>query len=622
MLVARGNGVVHFGDEVAALPQRKEQSRLTHESTFRAIFFASATSCFYSILVHGCYLGCPPSIDYRKALFSKHSGIAAKESPMPRVLVSDKLEAPGLDLLREAGIELDERTGLTSDALKEAVRAADGLIVRSATKVTADILDNPGRLRAIVRAGVGVDNIDVAAATRKGIVVMNTPGGNTISTAEQTVALMLSLARQVPAGDTSVRAGKFKEGRSKLIGTQLQGKTLGIIGVGNVGGTVARIALGLGMKVLGFDPFLNAEKATRLGIEAVADVDELIPRCDFLTVHTTLNDATRNLIDAPRMAKMKKGARIINCARGGIVNEEALAEALQSGHLAGAALDVFVQEPPPDNNPLLSLSNTVLTPHLGASTHEAQISVALEAAQLLIDFLTKGVVANAVNMAAFDRSEMEELRLYVDMAHRLGLVHAQMCQGAVKKAELIYRGDVARKNTRVLTAAFAAGLLEYRLAESVNIVNAALLARERGIEIVEQTNPRKGDLSTMIRADVTTEKKTYTAAGSLFGNQYLRLVQLGPFYLDTYLDGILLLFTHRDVPGLIGFIGTIFGKHNVNIAQMTVGRQMPGGEAIAVLNLDSLPSEEALAEVRVHPQISSISVVKLPPAGEMPAWFG
>jgi D-3-phosphoglycerate dehydrogenase / 2-oxoglutarate reductase len=539
---------------------------------------------------------------------------------MPRVLIADKLESSGLDLLQQAGIELDNRPGLTGDPLKEALRAADGVIVRSKPQVTADLIEAPGRLRAIVRAGVGVDNIDIAAATRKGIVVMNTPGGNTVSTAEHTISMLMALSRHIPAADATMKAGKWD--RNKFLGAQLAGKTLGVIGLGRIGKEVARRALGLDMKVIGVDPFLAPDRAAQLGIESVPDLDHLLPRCDFLTVHTPGGPENMNLLGAAQLAKMKRGARVINCARGGLINEDALAEALRSGHLAGAALDVFVTEPPPPDHPLLKLPNVVTTPHLGASTVEAQDAVAREAAQLLIDFLKRGVVQFAVNMAAVDRTELEELRLYVDMARRLGKLHAQMCHGAIRRAELSYRGEVARRSTKLVTAAFTAGLLEHHLAQDVNIVNADLIARERGIEVVEQISPRKGDFSTLIKADVVTDKKTYTAGGTLFGNQYLRLVQLGPYHLDSFLDGVMLIFTHRDVPGLIGFIGTIFGKHQVNIAQMTVGRQQPGGEAIAVLNLDNPPPEEALKEVRQHPHISSLCVVKLPRAGEMPAWFG
>jgi D-3-phosphoglycerate dehydrogenase len=539
---------------------------------------------------------------------------------MPRVLISDKLESAGLDLLRRAGFELDERHGLKGAALRDALRDADGVVVRSGTQITADLLDDPGKLRVIVRAGVGVDNIDVAAATRKGVLVMNTPGGNTVSTAEHTLSLLLALARGVPAADASIHAGKWE--RTKFVGVQLAGKTLGVVGLGRIGREVARRAAGLDMKVLGYDPFLAPAGAAQLGIETVPDLDSLLPRVDFLTVHTPLTDDTRDLIGAREIARMRPGARVLNCARGGILNEPAVADALLSGHLAGAALDVFVVEPPPADHPLLKLPNVVVTPHLGASTVEAQTSVAVEAAQLLIDFLTRGAVGFAVNLAAVDPAELAELRLYVDLARRLGLLHAQMCRGAIQRAELTYRGDAARRQTRLITAAFAAGLLETRLDQNVNVVNAPLLAAERGVEIVEQTSSQTGDFSTLLRADVKTDHKTYTAAGTLFGNQYLRLVQLGPYHLDAYMDGVMLLFTHQDVPGLIGFIGTIFGKHGVNIAQMTVGRQQPGGEAIAVLNLDSPPSDEALKEVRAHPQISSLSVVKLPPAGQTPPWFG
>jgi D-3-phosphoglycerate dehydrogenase len=541
---------------------------------------------------------------------------------MPRVLISDKLEAAGLDLLRGAGIELDERHGLKGAALQEALRGADAVIVRSGTTITAELLEDPGKLRAVVRAGVGVDNIDVAAATRKGIVVMNTPGGNTVSTAEQTLALLLALARNIPAADAHVRQAPAKWDRTRFTGAQLAGKTLGVVGLGRIGREVARRAAGFDMKVVGFDPFLSPDRAAQLGIEAVSSLDQLLPRCDFLTVHVPLTDETRDLVGARELALLPPGARVLNCARGGIVNEPALAEALRSGRLAGAALDVFVQEPPPADHPLLKMPNVVLTPHLGAATVEAQTSVAREAAQLVIDYLTRGVVQFAVNMTAVDRTELEELRLYVDMARRLGLLHAQMAQGAIQRAQLQYHGEVARRSTRLVTAAFAAGLLESRLAESVNIVNAELLARERGIDLVEQTSPRKGDFGTLIRAEVTTDKKAYTAAATLFGHQYLRLVQLGPYHLDTFMDGVMLIFSHRDVPGLIGYIGTIFGKHGVNIAQMTVGRQQPGGEAIAVLNLDALPPEDAIKEVRGHGQITSVSVVKLPAVGEMPAWFG
>jgi D-3-phosphoglycerate dehydrogenase len=539
---------------------------------------------------------------------------------MPRIFVSDKLSTGGVELIKNAGLELDNRPGLKDAELAAALQAADGMIVRSETKVTAELLEKPGKLRAIVRAGVGVDNIDVGAATRKGIIVMNTPGANTTSTAEHTITMLMALARHIPAADASLRMNKWE--RAKLVGTQLAGKTLGVVGLGRVGREVARRAAGLDMKVIGFDPFFSPDFAGKLGIETVSDLASMLPKVDFLTVHTPLSPETTNLIGAAQIAAMKKGTRLINCARGGIINEEALVEGLKSGHLAGAALDVFVQEPPPADHPLLKLANIVVTPHLGASTTEAQETVALEAAQLLIDYLTKGAVQFAVNMAAVDRAELAEVKMYVDMARRLGLMHAQMAQGAITRAQLTYRGEAARRSTKLITAAFAAGLLETRLAQNVNIVNATLIARERGIDIVEQSVAKTGDFSTLIQADVTTDKKTYTAAGTLFGNQYLRLVRLGPHHLDAHMDGVMLIFTHRDVPGLIGFIGTIFGNHKVNIAQMNVGRQLPGGEAIAVLNLDAQPPDAALQEVRAHKQISSLSVVQLPPAGEMPVWFG
>jgi len=539
---------------------------------------------------------------------------------MPRVLIADKLESAGVELLRDAGIEVETRLGLKGDELAAALREFDACIVRSQPKITAECLENPGRLRAVARAGVGVDNIDVPAATRRGVVVMNTPGGNTVSAAEHTIALLLALARRVPAADAVMKSGGWD--RNKFVGTQAAGKTLGVIGLGRIGREVARRAKGLDMDVIALDPFVTAARAAELGYEVAASLDELLPKVDFLTIHVPLSDETKSLIGARELALMKKSARVLNVARGGIVDERALAEALAAGTIAGAGVDVFSAEPIAPDNPLLKAPNVVLTPHLGASTVEAQENVAVEAAQLIADFLLRGQVANAVNMAAVNPAELAEVRPFVDLARRLGLLQAQLAHGAIRKASLIYKGELASKKTRLLTAAFTAGLLEYRLSAGVNLVNAEVLARERGIEIAESSNPKKGDFAALLHAEVETEQGTTIAAGTLFGDQYVRLVQLGPFRMEGYLDGVLLVFTHRDVPGMIGFIGTIFGTHQVNIAQMTVGRQTQGGEAIGILNLDSPPPEAAVNEVKAHPHISNVTVVRLPRAGELPGWLG
>jgi D-3-phosphoglycerate dehydrogenase / 2-oxoglutarate reductase len=540
---------------------------------------------------------------------------------MPRVLICDKLEPAGLEILKAGGLDVDNRPGLKGQELKDALRQCEGAILRSGTKFTAEDLESPGKLRAIVRAGVGVDNIDVAAATRKGIVVMNTPGGNTVSAAEQTIALLMSLARATPAADASMRCGKWE--RSKFMGTQLAGKSIGIVGLGRIGREVAKRVQGLDMKVVGYDPFLTPDRSTQLGITSVPSVDEMLPQVQFLTIHTPLNEETKSLIGARELAMLPKGARVLNVARGGIIDETALAEALKTGHIAGAGLDVFTQEPIDPNNPLLTAPNTVLTPHLGASTQEAQEAVAIEAAHLLVDYLTKGIIGFAVNVGTVNRSELDELRNYVDLARRLGLLQAQLANGAIQRADIVFKGELAKKNTKLLTSAFTAGLLEYRLSESVNIVNAQLLASERGIAIVESTNPAKGDFANLMQTEIhTADGKTMLASGTIFGNQYLRIVQLGKWRLESYLDGVLFAFVHRDVPGMIGYIGTIFGKSGTNIASMHLGRVSQGGEAIAILNLDSTPSEDAVKEVKAHPQIESVHVLKLPPAGQMPIWFG
>lgn len=543
---------------------------------------------------------------------------------MPRVLIADKLETAGLDLLKQAGFEIDNRPtfkDLPKDEQTAAVRAADAMICRSQPKVTAELLADPGKLRAIARAGVGVDTIDVAAATRKGIVVMNTPSGNTVSAAEHTIALMFALARQIPAADATMKAGGWD--RNKFLGTELAGKTLGVIGLGRIGQEVARRAKGLDMRVVGFDPFVTSAKTAELGMTPAASLDAVLPQVDFLTLHIPLTPETKGAIGAKQLSAMKKSARVLNVARGGVIDEQALADALNAGTIAGAGVDVFSVEPATADNPLRSAKNVVLTPHLGASTAEAQENVAIEAAQLISDFLLKGVVANAVNMAAVDRAELDALRGYADLARRLGLLQAQLAQGAVKRAALTYRGELAGKKTKLLTAAFTVGLLEGALAGGVNLVNAGVVARDRGIEVVESANPKKGDFAGVLHTEVETDGGTRVAAGTLFGDQYLRLVQMGPYRMESFLDGTLFVFTHTDAPGLIGFVGTIFGEHGVNIAAMNVGRtgNAPGGEAIGVLNLDSPPPAAAIDAVRGHAKIGSVSVVKLPPAGELPAWL-
>jgi len=540
---------------------------------------------------------------------------------MPKVLITDNLSPAGLRCLQAAGLEVDVRSGLTPEGVREALQESDGIIIRSGTTLTPEILKDQRRLKVIVRAGVGVDNINLAAATREGIVVMNTPAGNTTSTAEHTLAMLLALSRNIGPAAASMKAGKWD--RKSFTGVQLAGKTLGIIGLGRIGLAVARRAIGLEMKVIGYDPFLSAEKAAEHGIEVFRTVDEVTVACDFLTVHTPLTDETRGLVNASRLAKMRKGARLINCARGGIIDENALADAIESGHIAGAAIDVFVQEPPTDSR-LPKLPQVLTTPHLGASTDEAQELVAVEAADIISGFLLRSEIRHAVNMSPISAAEMSDMRVYLDLAHRLGLLLAQQNkQGGVKSAKIHLRGEAATKNNRLVTSAFAAGLLEAALDEQVNIVNAELLARERGIDITCSVSHEVGDFSTLVGASIQTDGGELTASGTVFGKEFVRLVKLGPFNLDAYLDGLLLIYRHRDVPGLIGFIGTIFGQHEVNIAHMALGRerQESGGDAVAVLNLDSDPSAEALGEVLAHPEVQAVEVVRLPPAGAPLPWL-
>ncbi len=541
---------------------------------------------------------------------------------MARIIVLDPLSKDGLALLESAGnIECEVRTGLKGEALHDALLEFDGAICRSGVKITREALAGNHRLKAIARAGVGVDNIDCEAATRQGIVVMNTPGGNTISTAEQAITLMLAMSRCVCPAYQSLIEGRWD--RKQYMGVQLAGKTVGVVGLGRIGLAVAKRLQAMEMKVLGFDPFLSSQRAKDLGINTCATVQEMLPLVDYLTVHTPLNDATRNLIGPEEIKLMRKGTRLVNCARGGIYNEAALVEGLKSGHLGGVALDVYETEPC-TASPLFGMPNVVCTPHLGASTAEAQANVALEAAELLIDFFTTGAIRQAVNMASLDPKTLEGLRGYLNVAYRLGLLLSQLVRAAPVACTLRYKGEVAKKDTSLLSAAFSAGLLEHAMESPVNIVNAEVLLRERGVELTEQRTSEIGDFSSMMAAEVTTEQGSMVATGTLFGNNMPRLVQIGDCRLESYLDGVLMVFLHRDIPGVIGQVGNIFGRHRINIAQMSVGRatDKPGGEAIGILALDAQPPAEALAEVLAMSTVTRAWIVRLPQAGAEPAWMG
>ena len=539
---------------------------------------------------------------------------------MPSIIVLDKLSPDGLALLEAAdrlGISYEVKTGLSGEELKNVLASHDGAICRSGVKITAEVLAGNHRLRAIVRAGVGTDNIDKQAATRQGIVVMNTPAGNTVSTAEHAFTLLLALSRNVAPADASLREHRWD--RSKYMGVQLAGKTLGIVGMGRIGQAVASRARAFDMRVVVYDPFLAAERAGELGVELFGSVREMLPELDYLTVHTPLTDDTRHLIGKAELSLLKPGVRLINCARGGIYDEEALLEGLESGVLAGAALDVFETEPCTES-PLFGRPDVLVTPHLGASTEEAQSQVAIEGVNLLTDFLRTGTIRHSVNSSPIDPADLEGLRGFLDLGWRLGVLLSQLDDQPPKAVSIAYRGEIASRNTRLITAAFAAGLLETAL-EDVNIINAEMLLRERGIELVEQSRTDPGAFSSVVAVDLVVGDHVHRAAGTLFGRSMPRLVQLEGHRLEAYLDGTLLIFMHEDVPGIIGNVGTAFGGTGVNIAQMTVGRSAPGGDAIGVLSLDQEPSDDSLSKVRTCEGIHSAKVCKLPKAGELPYWL-
>jgi D-3-phosphoglycerate dehydrogenase len=540
---------------------------------------------------------------------------------MHRILVLDPIAQEGLDILDSAeGIEYEVRTGLKGEELRKSLNEFDGAILRSGVKITAESLEGNTRMRALVRAGVGTDNIDKAASTRRGIVVMNTPAGNTVSTAEHAFALMLALSRNIAAANQSLVEGRWD--RKIFMGTQLAGKTLGIVGMGRIGREVATRALAFEMKVIAYDPFLTEEQATALGVRLCSTVDEMLPELDYLTVHTPLTPETKGLISHAQLERIKPGLRVINAARGGIYDTDALVEGLKSGKLGGVALDVFEEEPCTDS-PLFGMPNVVCTPHLGASTEEAQTQVAVEGIHLLLNYLKTGEIRHAVNVAALDPKTLEELRPLLDIAHRLGLLLSQWHGGGIDKVALSYRGEVSGRDTRLLNNAFCAGLLQRAIGDEVNVINAEMLLRERGIELTEQKFRETSAFASSISADVSGAGLAVRASGAPLGLKMPRLVMIDDSRLEAFLDGTLVIFGHDDVPGIIGQIGTVFGRHRINIAQMTVGRNSdsPGGSAIGVLNLDTPPSPEAINELLQIDGVHTAKRIDLPAAGQLPDWL-
>ena len=542
------------------------------------------------------------------------------QTTQSRVIVLDNIAEEGLAKLEAANnIEFDVKTGLTGEELKAELANYDGAVCRSGVKITAESLEDNNTLKAIVRAGVGTDNIDKPASTRLGIVVMNTPAGNTVSTAEHAMALLLGLSRNVAPAMESLKAGRWD--RKKFQGSQVSGKTLGVIGLGRIGQEVAERAKAFGMAVIGYDPFLTGERAKKLGITKVEQVHDLLPDVDYLTVHTPLTPETTNLISHDEVKLLKKGARLINCARGGIYDNQALVAGLESGHLGGVALDVYPDEPCTDN-PLFQMENVLCTPHLGASTDEAQVEVAIEAVNLLISYLSTGEIRSAVNTISLDPKTLNKLRHHLDVAHRLGMLLSQWHGGGIDHCALEFQGELAEIDSRPLVSAFCAGLIGH-ISSEANIINSEMLCRERGIEIVRTANPEHSTFSSIISATVSGDGVKRSASGTLFGKNMPRLVKLDDYQTETFMDGNLMIFDHSDVPGIIGYVGNLLGEEGVNIGQMAVGRynDESNGRAIGVLNMDSTVNESVLQKITENESIQSADIIKLPAIKELPDWL-
>ena len=525
----------------------------------------------------------------------------------PKVLISDALSPAAIAIFKERGIDVDFQPALgkDKDKLAATIDGFDGLAIRSATKVTAKILEQAKSLKVIGRAGIGVDNVDIPAATARGIIVMNTPFGNSITTAEHAITLMLSLARQIPEADASTRAGKWE--KNKFLGVEIFGKTLGVIGCGNIGSIVADRALGMKMKVIAYDPYLSDERALNLGVEKV-ELDELMRRADFITLHTPLTDKTRNIINAESLALTKKSVRLINCARGGLIDEAALFEALKSGRVAGAALDVFATEPAAES-PLFGLHNVVCTPHLGASTTEAQENVALQIAEQMSDYLTRGAISNAVNFPSISAEEAPRLKPFVALAEKLGSFAGQLTETGIKQVQVSYEGIVAQMNTRALTSAAIAGLLRPIL-QDVNVVSAPIVAKDRGIIVEETRREAEGDYESLITVTIVTDRQTRSVAGTVYADGRPRLINIKGIRMDAEFGPSMLYVTNQDKPGFVGRFATLLAGAGINIATFHLGRDSAGGNAIALVEIDGTVSPDLLAKVQQIPNVQQVKPLR------------
>ncbi len=523
----------------------------------------------------------------------------------PKVLISDKMDPNAARIFTEMGCDVDVITGETPEQLIARIGEYDGLAIRSSTKVTKAILDAATNLKVIGRAGIGVDNVDIPYASGKGVVVMNTPFGNSITTAEHAIAMMFALARQIPEANAQTQAGLWP--KNGFMGIEVTGKTLGLIGAGNIGSIVASRALGLKMKVVAFDPFLTPERAVEMGVEK-ADLDTLLGKADFITLHTPLTDQTRNILSAENIAKCKKGVRIINCARGGLIDEAALKAALDSGQVAGAALDVFETEPAKES-PLFGTPNFICTPHLGASTTEAQVNVALQVAEQMADFLVNGGVTNALNMPSLTAEEAPKLKPYMALAEKLGKLVGQLAHDNLTKIAIEVEGAAAQLNQKPITAAVLAGLMS-QYSQAVNMVNAPFLAKERGLDVREVRHDREGEYRTLVRVTVSTSQGDRSVAGTLFGNGQPRLVEIFGIGIEADLDGDMLYIVNSDAPGFIGRIGTLLGENSINIGTFHLGRRQAGGEAVLLLSLDNPVPAEVLKQASELQGVRTVKALK------------